>query len=234
MINSKSQKYKIMKKLYANPKYYEIAFSYRDIPAEVDVFEVAIRRFSGIVVKRVLEIGCGTCPHMEEVIKRGYEYTGIDSSEDMLNYSREKTSETGTSVQLVRANMVDFRLDMKVDFAYVMLGSLYVKNTDELISHFDSVSQALNNGGLYFLDWCIQFDSISLSSESWEIEREGVKVKTTCSQKTLNRVEQTFEETITLDIKEHREQKRIIEKSVKRAIYPQEFLRFIYWILGVI
>jgi len=32
--------------LYDNPKYYEIAFSFRDIKAEVDVFEKCFKRFS--------------------------------------------------------------------------------------------------------------------------------------------------------------------------------------------
>lgn len=61
-----------MSEVYDYPEYYEIAFSWRDIPTEVDLFEECIRRFSKIQVKSVLEIGCGNSPHMEELIKRGY------------------------------------------------------------------------------------------------------------------------------------------------------------------
>lgn len=37
--------------LYDYPEYYEIAFSYRDIKKEVDVFEECFRRFSKIQVR---------------------------------------------------------------------------------------------------------------------------------------------------------------------------------------
>ena len=61
-----------MSELFHNPKYYEIAFSYRGILVEVDVFEECFERFSKVSVNSVLELGCGNAPHMEELIKRGY------------------------------------------------------------------------------------------------------------------------------------------------------------------
>ena len=46
-----------------------------------------IRTYSHIPVKRVLEFGCGNSPHMEELLKLGYAYSGIDLSPEMLQYS---------------------------------------------------------------------------------------------------------------------------------------------------
>lgn len=218
-----------MSELYDHPKYYEIAFSFRDIPAEVSVFEECFRRFSEIPVKSVLELGCGNGPHLEELIKRGYRYSGLDLSEAMLAYSKEKALRIGAEVDLIHANMLDFSLDTKVDFVYVLLGSLCAKNTSELMTHFDSVAEVLKKGGLYLLDWCIEFDPPRLgeSGVSWEIEREGIRVKTTVSWKALSRVEQTFEETIVLEVDDHGEKLNISGTDIKRAIYPQEFLFFI-------
>ncbi len=48
-----------MSQVYDNPKYYEIAFSFRDTSAEVDLFEDCFKRFSQIPVKSVLELGPG-------------------------------------------------------------------------------------------------------------------------------------------------------------------------------
>jgi len=79
-----------MNDVYNNPKYYEIAFSYRDIAAEVDVFEQVIKLFSHIPVSKVFEIGCGPAPHLEEITRRGYQYTGLDLNPAMLEYSRNK------------------------------------------------------------------------------------------------------------------------------------------------
>ena len=162
---------KALQTLYECPTYYDIAFSFRDIATEADVLEESIRQFSLIPVKRVLEIGCGTSPHMEELVKRGYAYTGLDVSRPMLAYSQRKAARIGASVTLVCANMVGFSLETMVDCVYVMLGSLYVKNTIELVSHFDSVARVFRRGGLYFLDWCIQFDPLSGRRDSWEAER---------------------------------------------------------------
>jgi len=218
-----------LSELYDHPKYYEIAFSFRDIPAEVSVFEECFRRFSRIPVKSVLELGCGNSPHMDELVKRGYQYSGLDLSKAMLNYSRQKASRIGAAVKLIHGDMLDFSLEGKVDFVYVLLGSLCARNTSELLTHFDSVAQVLKKGGLYLLDWCIEFDPPRLGEpgDTWEIERQGIQVKTTVSWKALDRVEQTFEETIVLEVNDHGEKLNIVGTDIKRALYPQEFWFFI-------
>lgn len=216
-----------MSNLYDNPKYYEIAFSYRDISDEVDVFEECFKRFSQIPVKSVLELGCGNSPHMEELIKRRYRYNGFDLNKVMLEYNRQKASRIGAKVNLIQGNMVDFSLQILIDFVYITLGSLYVKNTSELITHFNSVAQVLKKGDLYLLDWCIQYDPLESKGDSWEIEGNGIQVKTTVTWKVINRVEQTFEETIILEVNDHGKKLNIIGKDIKKAIYPQEFLCFV-------
>jgi SAM-dependent methyltransferase len=212
--------------LYDSPKYYEIAFSFRDIPAEVDLFEECFKGFSQIPVKSVLELGCGNSPHMEELIKRGYHYTGLDLSRAMLEYSRKKALDIGAEANLIHGDMVDFTLDTSVDFIYVLLGSLFVKSTSELVGHFNSLARALKKGGLYLLDWCIQYETPfeAEGGDSWEMERDGIKVKATVSWKAISRVEQTFEETIILNVDDHGEKDNIVGREIKRAIYPQEFL----------
>ena len=77
-----------MSDVYNHPRYYEIAFNFRDIPAEVSLFEECIKRYSDIPVKSVLEMGCGNCPHLVEMVSRGYKYTGLDLNDKMLDYSR--------------------------------------------------------------------------------------------------------------------------------------------------
>lgn len=52
-----------------------------------------------------------------------------------------KSLYTGTEVNLIQGDMVDSSLDKFVDFVYVLLGSLFVKSTRELIGHFNSVAR---------------------------------------------------------------------------------------------
>jgi len=212
--------------VYDNPEYYEIGFSFRDIAREVDLFEECFRRFSRVPVRSVLELGCGNSPHMEELSARGYQYHGLDQNRLMLQYARQKSRRIGANVKLFRRDMVAFSLRMKVDFVYVLLGSLHARNTKELRSHFDSVAKVLRNGGLYLLDWCVQYESpwAQEGGETWHMKREGVHVKVTVSWKVVDPVEQTFEETIALEVDDHGKCLTLEEKEIKRAIYPQEFL----------
>jgi len=217
-----------MSEIYDYPKYYEIAFSWRDIQAEANLFEECFERFSKTDVKSVLEIGCGNSPHMVELIRRGYKYNGLDLSQSMLDYSRKKLKQN-TDANLISANMIDFNLETKVDFVFIMLGSLFATSTADLTSHFDSVARSLEKGGLYFLDWCVQFEPPweTRGGSSWDMEGDDVKVKTTVIWKPINLARQTFEETIVLEVDDHGKKLTISGKDVHRAIYPQEFLLFI-------
>ena len=216
-----------MKTLYQFPEYYEIAFSFRNIRREVDVLEEAASRFSKIPVRVFLDIGCGNSPHMEELARRGYGFVGIDISEEMPAFSEEKARRNGVSAQFSKADMVDFRIDRSVDFAFVMLGSLFVRNTAEIVSHFDSVANTLRPGGLYLLDWCIRFDNQESSEDSWEIEKKGVLVGAGFSSRIVDKVEQIYEDTVSLEMLEGGEVRTLESKSVRRAIFPQEFLFFV-------
>ena len=123
---------------------------------------------------------------------------------------------------------MDFEIDDRVDFAYVMLGSLFAKNARELNSHFDSVARAVRKGGVYLLDWCIRFNISESSQSSWERESNGIRVRASFSSQIVDRVEQIYEDTDCLDVVlPDGEEKHFKSKSIRRVIYPQEFLLFI-------
>lgn len=213
-----------MSGVYQHPKYYEIAFSFRDISAEVDVLEAVIQQHSRIPVSCMLELGCGPAPHLPELARRGYSYVGLDLSRAMLAFAQERADKVQAAARFHAANMVDFQLDEQVDFAFVLLGSLCIQNTPELLSHFDAVGRALKSGGLYFMDWCVNFAPAIEQTESWEMVQDGVTVLTTFHIKPANAVEQTVEESLTLAVKDAGTQTVLREASLQRKIYPQEFL----------
>jgi len=215
-----------MSEVYDSPKYYDIAFSFRDIAAEVDVCEECIRRFSKIEVKSVFEIACGTSPYLEELAKRGYRYLGLDINEEMLAGGEQKAARLGIDAKLIQANLTDFTLDSRVDFAYILLGSLSVTNASEQEAHFNSVARVLKKGGLYLLDWCIQFEPPwqTAGSQTWVLAEEKTNVKTTVSWLLVSATNQTFKETITLEVDDDGRKLTLVGSEIKKAIYPQEFL----------
>ncbi len=212
-----------MERIYDHPLYYEIAFSFRNIGKEVDVFEQCIDHFSLIPVRTMVEFGCGPAPHMVELMRRGYAYIGMDLNRKMLDFAGAKATQVSLSPTLLNKNMIHFTLDSQVDFAFVLLGSLYAENSADLLSHFDSLATALRPGGIYLLDWCVQFDESLESSDSWEIERDNIRTKTICSGRYTDPTGQILEEVIRIEVEDNGKNLTFEERYMKRLIYPQEF-----------
>lgn len=213
-----------MDNIYGFPHYYEIAYSFRNIRQEVDVMEEAIRNFSKIPVDSVLELACGNSPHMLELAHRGYSYNGLDISPTMLEFAQEKAKAHSYDARFYLANLVDFQLEAPIDFLYIMLGSLYVGNTDELISHFKAAEEALKPGGLYFLEWCIDFSPLDNTQDSWVMRRDGVTVTTRYTTRLNHAGDQLYDENILFTIKDRGQERKLLHKGLRRAIYPQEFV----------
>lgn len=213
-----------MNNVYSFPHYYEIAYSYRNIPQEVDVMEEAIRKYSKIPVKTVLELACGNSPHMLELASRGYSYFGLDISPTMLEFAQDKAKTHNYDAHFYLANLVDFRLEIPIDFLYVMLGSLYVESTDELISHFKAAEEALKPGGLYFLEWCVDFSPLANTQDHWMMRRDGITVNAYYTTRLLHAAEQLYNEQMLLTVRDHGPEQKFVHKGLRRAIYPQEFI----------
>ena len=126
--------------IYETPRYYALAYSYRDIPLEVGVMQTLLERHGEGAPTQVLEIACGHGPHAREWARRGYGYTGIDLNPAMLTYAMAENADAGEAAQFVRGNLADFNVAEPMGLAYTLSGSLYVKNRDELDSHFASMA----------------------------------------------------------------------------------------------
>ncbi len=216
--------------VYRQPLYYETAFSFINPRRQVDLFLRFIGKYSGRPVKRFLDVGCGPALQLREIASRGYEAVGLDSSRDMLEHAGRKAKEGNVRIETVRADMTDFVLAKKVDFAFVMMGTInYMRSNDEFLRHLDCVAKSLRKGGLYLienlrLDWA---NTRFFDPQSWTMESEGIKVRTTYGVELKDALTQTLRETLRLDVNDHG--KRIVlEQCVDtKMIFPQEFLALI-------
>ena len=217
------------KELYDHPTYYELGFSFRDIPGEVACFQQLIAKYAEVSVTRVLELACGPSPHLVELCARGYEYHGLDVNGRMLAAGRAKV--TGDwQAEFHQASMIDFDIGTTCQFAFVALGSLYARNTDELKDHFLSVANAVDPGGLYLLDWCVQFGHapvFSQAGDSWRAERDDVSVCVNVTSRLADPVEQVIEEVVSLDVVEGDQSFSISSTTHRRVVFPQEFLMLV-------
>jgi len=215
--------------IYDYPEYYEVAFSFRDIPSEVTFMERCIERFSRIPVRRILEVACGPAPHARQFVKRGYHFIGLDNNRNMLDYATYKWRAVNPRPELIEGDMVRFQLPGTVDFAFIMLGSLYIDSQAGMTSHFDSLSRCLNPGGLYFLDWCIQHTDPLAKGDSTTVlqERDGIAVESRFDIRLVDPVEHMYEEIWTLSVDDHGRHRTFEMHERNRAILPEEFLEFV-------
>jgi len=212
--------------IYNEPLYYEIAFSFVSASKQIDLFEKFIDNYSKVKVKRVLDIACGTSLQLREIAKRGYEAIGLDLSPQMLKYLERKAKEEGVKIETVKANMIDFRLKDKADFAFIMMGSFRFKNNEELLRHLNCISNSLKKGSLYLIE-NMELNWLSFKPQGWVMERNGIKVKTTYRLKQKDTLSQTSEENIILEINDHIKKLKFIEKGIIKHIFPQEFLALV-------
>jgi len=208
--------------IYKHPLYYEIAFGFIDPKEQVDNFEKLIKKFSKIRVNRFLDIACGPSLQLREIARRGYEAVGLDSSPHMLVYLEERAKDEGLKIETIQADMTDFRLKKKADFAFIMMGSLDVESDEKFLSHLDSAASSLNKGGLYFiqnklLDWT------KAEKESWTMERNGITVETTFEFRFKDILNQIYTEKMTLEVDDNGERKKFVQEEDLKFIFPQEF-----------
>lgn len=208
--------------IYRHPLYYEVAFSFFDVKNQVDTFELIIKRFSKIKVRRFLDIACGPSLQLREIAKRGYEAVGLDLAPEMLRYLSRKAKEEGLRIETVQADMRNFRLKKKVDFAFIMMGSLVVESNERFLVHLDSVAASLKAGGLYFvqnmgLDWTKD------GKQSWTMERNGITVETSFEFRFKDILNQIGTEKMVLKVNDNGEIKKFVHEEDLKFIFPQEF-----------
>jgi SAM-dependent methyltransferase len=209
--------------IYKHPLYYEIAFSFFDVKKQIDTFELIIKQFSKIRVRRFLDVACGPSLQLREIGRRGYEAVGLDQSSEMLRYLSEKGKQEGIRIETVQADMCDFKLEKKADFAFIMMGSLVVESNEKFLNHLDSVARSLKRGGLYFIQNKI-VDWTDSREQSWEMERDGIKVKTTYTCTSCEDVlKQIYTEKGVLEVNDHGEIVKLSTEEDLKLIFPQEF-----------
>lgn len=209
--------------IYKNPLYYEIAFNFFDVKKQIDTFELIIEKFSKVKVKRFLDIACGPSLQLREIAKRGCEAVGLDLASEMLSYLSEKAREERVQVETVQADMCSFRLEKKVDFAFIMMGSLVVESNEKFMAHLNSVAYSLKRGGLYFIqnktvDWT------RTAEQSWTMEKGGVTLNTTYSFAYWKDVmNQIYTERGKLEVNDHGRARKLVSEEDLKFIFPQEF-----------
>jgi len=117
---------------------------------------------------RVLDLCCGIGDLSIELDRRGYRVTGIDGSEEMLRYARERVPNAG----FIHADAREFELAPPFDAAFSTFDSMnHILTLGELACVFANVARALVPGGLFVFDMNLQ-DSFEVL---WQGEHASIE-----------------------------------------------------------
>jgi SAM-dependent methyltransferase len=167
--------------IYQVPQLYDVAFSYRDIPAEVHVItEWYLAVTQGKSLTSVLDLASGPANHALEYMRRGVKSTALDVSVEMLEYAADKARQRRLPLKTTNQDMVDFQLVDRFDLALLMLDSAcHILNARDMIRHLNCVARHLNPGGLYVMELAkpvLKGHKPSLS-ENWRVSEHGTDVE---------------------------------------------------------
>jgi SAM-dependent methyltransferase len=160
---------------------YELAFAYRDIPAEVDAVLAWHARHGGPSPPRTaLELAAGPAAHAIELARRGVEVSALDNAPVMGTYARSQAGRAGVGLETVQADMTRFDLGTRVDLALCMCDSAsHLLDLDAMVEHLRAVAAHLHRGGVYVLELAHPSDFLAPKARTrdrWRLTRQGRRV----------------------------------------------------------
>ena len=167
--------------LYNYPKYYDVAFGYRDVELECDFIEKKIGLFATTGNQRMLDVACGTGSHLVTLGRRGYEVDGFDLSQRMVEYAQEKADGAGLTTRIWVDRMDAFKVDRTYGVAFNLLtGFNYLLTNREAADHFSILAGAVEPGGIYVVELNHPRDFITnrpSTTNAWAESSGGVEVE---------------------------------------------------------
>lgn len=135
--------------------FYNLLYREKDYAAEAAYVHGLIRQWCP-GARTVLNLGCGTGNHDYELVKLGYEVTGVDLSEEMLSAAVARLDSVSVGASSPRFEQGDVRtvrlgktFDVVISLFHVMS---YQASNDDLRAAFATVNDHLAPGG------CLLFD----------------------------------------------------------------------------
>ena len=152
---------------------------YGIINYETEVEDI-LRLLSGYnsQVKTVLDIGCGTGNYVIALAQRGFNVTGIDTSNTMLDIARHKRMGKGIAASLLLEDAVTYRADVRFDAVLCLFGVFdYLYEDSKIIEFLKNVQHNLGEDGLFVLDFVDLGFFINNKVKSTVLEGEDANLK---------------------------------------------------------
>jgi ubiquinone/menaquinone biosynthesis C-methylase UbiE len=138
--------------------YSRFAFAYDDMMANVNyrrwvTYVTELFRHYDAKPRRILDLACGTGSVAVPLAQMGYEVTGLDRAQEMMDVGEAKAKRANVRVEWVQGDMRSFRFDTLFDAVLCLYDSInYALNLDEFRQVCECVWRALQPDGLFIFD----------------------------------------------------------------------------------
>ena len=131
-------------------KYYDKLIFDSDYQKWVDFVVDIVKKYA--VNKKGVDVACGTGIFTRALKNNGFEVTGVDFSQEMLEKAINLTVKENLSITYLKQNMKNLKLFEKVGFITCINDGLNYLNKSDFEKAIKSFSNALVKGGLLLFD----------------------------------------------------------------------------------
>ncbi len=144
----------VFNNLYA--EHYDDFYKQKNYSSECDLIEQAASCFLSEKPKSLLDIGCGTGGHTIELASRGYQLTGIDLSQCMLDIAQAKAERGQYAYKPLfrQGDIRNFNTGQCYDAAIMMFAVVgYLTDNKDVLSGLRNIRKHLKTGAMLVCDF---------------------------------------------------------------------------------
>jgi SAM-dependent methyltransferase len=131
-------------------KYYDLLYKDKDYTGEAEYIHSLAQKYNPGATS-LIDLGCGTGRHAFLLAEKGYQVSGVDLSEEMLEVAKVKYAHP--KIAFYQADATKVRLNKKVDVATALFHVVSYQTTNEnLTGIFQTAQEHLNDGGIFIFD----------------------------------------------------------------------------------
>jgi len=122
----------------------------------------------------ILDLGCGPGLYAEIFAQKGHSVTGIDFSENSIQYASRQAKEKNLNIRYLQKNYLETDFENQFDLAILIYLDFCVLLPEERDKVLENVYRALKNGGMFIFD-IVNGKNISrkILPQSWEVCQSG-------------------------------------------------------------
>jgi len=123
---------------------------------------------------KILDLGCGPGLYTELLARKGHLVTGVDFSENSIQYATQRAKEQNLNIEYIHKNYLDINFESHFDLVILIYLDFCVLLPDERAKVLENINRALKKGGLFVCD-VVNEKNIDkkIIPQSWEVQNSG-------------------------------------------------------------